>query len=70
LFHAYRAAGGRGRLVIVPAFEDDGHKLFILKQGIPVWTARVDPFLRRNGLGGFWRKGKGGQTLDDGDVKD
>jgi dienelactone hydrolase len=38
-------AGATGRLVIVPPFGNNGHKLFPSKGGIPIWSAEFDKFL-------------------------
>jgi dienelactone hydrolase len=44
-YQAFRDAGATGRLVIVPPFGKNGHKLFPSKGGIPIWTVEFDRFL-------------------------
>jgi dienelactone hydrolase len=48
-YAAFTENGGDASLVMAPAFEDDGHKLFSLA-GIPLWTPMVDAFLMNHGL--------------------
>jgi dienelactone hydrolase len=51
-FHgAFTGAGGSAILVRFGAFRRDGHTLFT--EGVPLWSATVDGFLRDNGL--VWR---------------
>ncbi|BFM09434.1 alpha/beta hydrolase family protein [Halioxenophilus aromaticivorans] len=49
-FDAYTAAGGKGALVIGPAFKDNGHSILMAKDGIPIWTPSFDQFLKQYGL--------------------
>lgn len=49
-FGAFEAAGARGRLVMQPPFGNDGHSLFASAQGLPIWTAAFDDFLRYIGF--------------------
>jgi dienelactone hydrolase len=44
-YQAFKDAGATGRLVIVPPFGNNGHKLFPSKGGIPIWSAEFDQFL-------------------------
>ena len=41
---AFRSQGGRGELLLLPPFGDDGHLLF--SRGMSVWQPIVDGFLR------------------------
>jgi len=50
-FAAFEQAGGKGRLVIQPPFGEDGHGLFSMKEGIPVWTREFDSFLKDFDIG-------------------
>ena len=51
-FESFRAAGGRGDLVVVPPFpERRGHGVFPAPAGVPIWTAAVTRFFRSQGLG-------------------
>jgi dienelactone hydrolase len=50
MFTAYTNAGGRGILVMQPAFEKDGHLIFSKKEGIPYWLPEVRKFLTSLGL--------------------
>ncbi len=50
MFTAYTKAGGRGILVMQPAFEKDGHLIFSKKEGIPYWLPEVRKFLTSLGL--------------------
>lgn len=46
-FESFRSAGGRGALVVVPAFPDRrGHGVFPARAGIPLWTAAVADFFK------------------------
>lgn len=47
---AFSGAGGRLSFVEAPAFGDDGHQLFSMASGIPVWSPIVDRFLAANHL--------------------
>ncbi len=49
MFDAFKAGGGRARLVEAPAFGRDGHSLF--GSGTSNWLATVDDFLREQNLG-------------------
>jgi dienelactone hydrolase len=50
-FESFRAAGGRGELVVVSAFpERRGHGLFPSSAGTPLWTAAVAKFFSAQGL--------------------
>lgn len=49
-FQAFEAAGGKGRYVLVPPFGNDGHLLFYMPDGLPLWTAAVDSFFRDFGF--------------------
>jgi dienelactone hydrolase len=42
-YDAFRSQGGRGELILVPPFGDDGHLLFT--RGMPVWQPIVERFL-------------------------
>jgi hypothetical protein len=42
-YEAFRSQGGRGELILVPPFGDDGHLLF--NRGLPVWQPIVERFL-------------------------
>jgi dienelactone hydrolase len=44
-YQAFKDAGATGRLVIMPPFGNNGHKLFPSKGGIPIWTVEFDKFL-------------------------
>ncbi len=45
-FERFRAAGGQGRLVVVPPFRHRlGHGVVTAPEGIPLWTAAVHDFL-------------------------
>jgi len=46
-FAAFEAAGGRGTLVMRPPFGKDGHHMFASREGLPLWTAAFDDFLRQ-----------------------
>jgi dienelactone hydrolase len=50
LVAAFSDAGGKVTFVKTPAFGDDGHQLFNVANGIPVWSPIVDGFLRSNNL--------------------
>ena len=44
-FESFRAAGGRGQLVVIPAFhERRGHGVVTSPAGVPLWTAAVSAF--------------------------
>lgn len=46
-FDAFKAGGGQGELVIVPAFaQNRGHGVFPAKAGVPLWTAATQRFLK------------------------
>jgi len=45
-FSAFEESGGKGRLVIQPPFGEDGHTLFLSREGIPIWTRALDSFLK------------------------
>lgn len=49
MFAAFQRAGGRGTLIISPAFGTDGHAQFS-ENGMPNWRSDVDRFLRANQL--------------------
>jgi dienelactone hydrolase len=50
-FESFRAAGGRGELVVVPPFpEAHGHGVFPTAAGTPLWTAAVAHFYKSQGL--------------------
>lgn len=50
-FESFRAAGGRGELVVVPPFPElRGHGVFPLPAGVPLWTAAVADFFKTQGL--------------------
>lgn len=49
MYRAYTAAGGRARLVMLPAFGGEGHFVFPDGRGLALWTPAVSRFLR--GLG-------------------
>lgn len=42
---AYRGAGGRMDYRLLPAFGEDGHRLFSARDGVPVWGPVVDELL-------------------------
>ena len=51
-FESFRAAGGRGELVVAPPFpERRGHAVFSSPAGVPIWTAAVTAFFKSQGLG-------------------
>jgi fermentation-respiration switch protein FrsA (DUF1100 family) len=51
-FESFRAAGGRGELVVAPPFpEQRGHAVFTSPAGVPIWTAAVAAFFKSQGLG-------------------
>jgi len=51
-FESFRAAGGRGELVVAPPFpERRGHGVFAAPAGVPIWTAAVAAFFKSHGLG-------------------
>jgi dienelactone hydrolase len=47
---AFSKAGGNVTFVKTPAFGSDGHQLFDVASGIPVWSPIVDRFLASNNL--------------------
>jgi len=49
LHDAFTASGGRAQLIDAPAFGKDGHDLFA--DGLAIWPAMVDDFLRKQNLG-------------------
>ena len=50
-FGSFRAAGGRGELVVVPPFpRGRGHGVFPSPAGAPLWTAAVAEFFKTQGL--------------------
>jgi len=50
-FESFRAAGGRGELVVVPPFpERRGHGVSSAPAGVPIWTAAVAAFFKSQGL--------------------
>ena len=49
-FAAFEAAGARGKLVMQPAFGQDGHRLFASPEGLPIWTGEFDRFLQEIGF--------------------
>jgi dienelactone hydrolase len=50
-FESFRAAGGRGELMVAPPFpERRGHGLFPAPAGVPIWTAAVSTFFRSQGI--------------------
>ena len=51
-FESFRAAGGRGELVVAPPFrERRGHGVFPSAAGTPIWTSAVTGFFRSQALG-------------------
>jgi hypothetical protein len=42
---AYRKAGGRMDYHLLPAFGDDGHRLFPARDGVAIWGPIVDELL-------------------------
>lgn len=49
-FQAFQAAGAPGTLVMQPPFGRDGHSLFALPQGLPIWTTAFDMFFEQFGF--------------------
>jgi len=50
-FEAFRSAGGRGELVVVPPFPAArGHGVFPSAAGVPLWTPAVAAFFRTEGV--------------------
>lgn len=48
-FERFRAAGGQGRLVVVPPFPHRlGHGVVTAPEGVPLWTPAVHDFLRQH----------------------
>jgi dienelactone hydrolase len=56
---AFSKAGGRMTFVAAPPFGDDGHQLFQVASGMPIWSPIVDRFLADNKL--VWRD----RNIDD-----
>jgi dienelactone hydrolase len=50
-YDAFQKAGGKGRFVLGPAHGNDGHLLFYAAEGLPIWSAAVESFLRDFGSG-------------------
>lgn len=50
MFTAYSSQGGVGDFRLLPAFAEDGHRLFASRGGVAHWRPLLDEFLRRNGL--------------------
>lgn len=50
LFDKYQSGGGKGKLVMLPPFGNDGHSLFGMKDGLPLWKPHVEAFLKENQL--------------------
>jgi dienelactone hydrolase len=50
---AFSKAGGQLTFVAAPAFGDDGHQLFQLTSGMPIWSPIVGRFLAEHAL--VWR---------------
>jgi dienelactone hydrolase len=46
LIDAYRAAGGKVDYTLLPAFKDDGHRMFGDRDGRVLWEPIVDAFLK------------------------
>lgn len=50
-FESFRAAGGRGELVVIPPFsERRGHGVFPSTAGVPLWTPAVAAFFKSQGI--------------------
>ncbi len=49
-FAAFRANGGNGKFMLLPAFEDNGHRLFT--RGFDIWAPLVRDFLAKQGFRG------------------
>jgi hypothetical protein len=50
-FESFRAARGRGELVVIPPFPAArGHGVFSAPTGSPLWTAAVASFFRSQGV--------------------
>jgi dienelactone hydrolase len=49
-YQAFQTAGGKGRFVLGPPHGNDGHLLFYAADGLPVWSAAVESFLRDFGV--------------------
>ena len=43
---AYRAAGGKLDFRLLPAFSNDGHRLFGARDGVAIWGPIVEEFLK------------------------
>jgi dienelactone hydrolase len=52
MYQAFINAGASGKLVMVPPFGMNGHKLFPSKDGIPLWTIPFDEFIKETVKGG------------------
>lgn len=49
-YTAFESAGGKGRFVMGPPHGNDGHLLFYAADGLPVWSAAIESFLREFGV--------------------
>lgn len=49
-FAAFRANGGSGTFMLLPAFGDDGHRLFV--RGFDIWAPLLRDFLAQQGFRG------------------
>jgi len=50
-FESFRAAGGKGELVVVPPFKERrGHGLMPSAAGVPIWTPAVAAFFKSQGI--------------------
>lgn len=47
---AYTASGGKATYHLLPAIGNDGHSLFSLKNGVPLWEDKVATFFREIGV--------------------
>lgn len=50
MFDSYQSRGGKGKLVMLPAFGNDGHSLFGVRDGLPHWKPHVETFLKEHQL--------------------
>ena len=50
MYRAFRSPIVNTRVVILPDFEDDGHKLFVDADGTSMWLPEVEYFLKKNNL--------------------
>jgi dienelactone hydrolase len=50
LFDKYQAGGGKGKFVMLPAFGNDGHSLFGVREGLHIWKPHVEAFLKEHQL--------------------